>query len=81
MDVVRYTYNKKKGRHATDTLIDMFGTFEIGKEWWISRRWSVGTSLFYNFGTYNEKDEEERGATYKDSFATHSIGISFRITH
>ena len=38
MDVVRYTYNKKKGRHATDTLIDMFGTFEIGKEWWISRR-------------------------------------------
>ena len=81
MDVVRYTYNKKKGRHATDTLIDMFGAFEIGKEWWISRRWSVGTSLFYNFGAYNEKDEEERNATYKDSFAVHSIGISFRITH
>lgn len=82
MDVVRYTYKKrKKNRHDTDTLIDMFGAFEIGKEWWISRRWSFGTSLFYNFGAYNEKDEEERDATYKDSFAVHSIGISFRITH
>lgn len=56
-----------------------FFRFEIGKDWWISQRWSLGVALNYTFCIYRESTSYSIHSD-KESLTGHSIGLMFRIT-
>ncbi|MBR3669352.1 MAG: hypothetical protein IKN70_05020 [Fibrobacter sp.] len=54
--------------------------FEVGRDWWFSKRWSFGVALNYTIGFMGEeysytKYEEEI------SESSHTIGLAVRMTH
>lgn len=63
-------------------FINYMFRFEIGKDWWFSRRWSFGISFNYTYGTYSDKDDYEYSYNReKDEYTSHTFGFSVRLTH
>ena len=85
IDIVTITdhyYNSIYDNTITVSFANIFCRFEIGKEFWISRRWSLGFALNYTIGGL----EEETGVEYlneieHESNSSYSIGLMIRITH
>lgn len=63
-------------------FINYMFRFEVGKDWWFSRRWSFGISFNYTYGTYTDKEDSDfRRNREKDEFSSHTFGFSVRLTH
>ncbi|WP_295682333.1 hypothetical protein [uncultured Fibrobacter sp.] len=59
---------------------NFFFRFEVGKDWWFSRRWSFGVTLNYAIGFMDENDSY---ANFSEeiSQSSHTVGLAVRITH
>lgn len=57
-------------------FIYSFIRFEVGKDWWFSRRWSYGFAFNYTLGDTTSEIDNER-----DSYRNHTIGLTFRLSH
>jgi hypothetical protein len=83
IDGVKYTIDENDGDF--DGFANIFYRFELGKEWWIDTRWSLGVALNYMYGSLELKDEtssyNSAGINEKASCVTHTIGISVRVAH
>ena len=53
-----------------------FARFEVGKDWWFSRRWSYGVALNYTAGDATSEYDNER-----DTYKNHAIGLTLRLSH
>lgn len=67
-------------------IINLFGKFDIGKEWWFTNRWSLGFALNYTFGRlYDEQKwynyRKEKNTVDIISHKSHTFGLMFRVTH
>lgn len=80
-----YSGNYTETYSTTEGFINPFIRFEVGKDWWISRRWSVGVAFNYTLGGMSDDDDKDRYyySYYdeKESFALHSFGLTLRLTH
>ena len=85
MDFVTYTdhyYDDVYDETISTAFANLYCRFEIGKEFWISRRWSFGVALSYTIGS----QEEESGSNYideqeRESHTGHTFGLMIRLTH
>ena len=60
----------------------IYARFEVGKDWWFCRRWSVGISFNYTIGSLEDKVHSDDSFNMdRDSFAVHSFGLTVRIAH
>lgn len=84
VDFVNYT------DHDTDEVFDyttstdfgnFFFRFETGKDWWISRRWSIGAAFNYTLSVFDQEYAGYNNYTNKESSTGHTFGLMFRITH
>lgn len=56
--------------------------FEIGKDWWFSRRWSVGIAFNYTYGTYTDKSSDyDYYYNEKDEYSSNTFGFTVRLSH
>ncbi len=56
-----------------DNFHNFFGRIEAGYEWWISKRWRLGTAFNYTFGGYDDGSWE--------SITSHTFGLTIRLAH
>lgn len=85
LDFVTYTdhyYDDVYDETISTAFANLYCRFEIGKEFWISRRWSFGVALSYTIGG----QEEESGPNYideqeRESHTGHTFGLMIRLTH
>lgn len=63
-------------------FFNMFLRFEVGKDFWFSRRWSFGVAFNYTMGWFTF-DDDEYYSSYRDRehYTSHTFGLSIRITH
>ena len=59
-----------------DNFMNMFYRLEIGKDSWISKRWSFGYAFNYTFGTLSLGDKNDT-----DSYRNHTFGLTVKIAH
>lgn len=82
VSITDHYYNSIYDDTISTPFANIFCRFEIGREFWIGRRWSFGIALSYTIGGL----EEESGVEYlneieHDSNSSYSIGLMIRITH
>ena len=75
-------YKRSNDRDYTDdeTFINYAFRFEVGKDWWFSRRWSVGIAFNYTLGKYSESDNDYYDRE-KDEYSGHTFGLTVRLAH
>ena len=67
--------------YSGDTgFINYMFRFEIGKDWWFSRRWSVGIAFNYTYGTYTDSSSDYYYKE-KDEYSSNTFGFTIRLTH
>ena len=62
------------------TFINYMFRFEVGKDWWFSRRWSFGVAFNYTLGIYSEEDNDYYDR-YQDEYSGHTFGLTVRLAH
>lgn len=74
----------KRSNDRDDTVdhdyINYAFRFEVGKDWWFSRRWSVGIAFNYTLGKYSEDDHDYYDSD-KDEYSGHTFGLTVRLAH
>ena len=74
----------KRSNDRDDTVdhdyINYAFRFEVGKDWWFSRRWSVGIAFNYTLGKYSE-DDHDYYYSDKDEYSGHTFGLTVRLAH
>ena len=74
----------KRSNDRDDTVdhdyINYAFRFEVGKDWWFSRRWSVGIAFNYTLGKYSEDDHDYYDSD-KDECSGHTFGLTVRLAH
>ena len=70
----------------SDAFANLIVRFEVGKEWWFGKRWSVGIALNYTTGSMTEKSIDDyygdgRYSEDEESFANHTFGLTIRLAH
>lgn len=68
---VGYTYNTTN--EDLDLFDNTFARIEIGYDFWLGKRWRIGTAISYAFGKY---DTDEDNSLITES---HNIGLGIRI--
>lgn len=85
IDNVYYTDHSYDEVDEDETISSSFGNLfcriEVGKEWWISRRWSVDVAINYSFGWIDGETGENNGHVDTESSSSHTIGLAFKIKH
>jgi len=78
----KYDYYDHDEYSEGQGFFNLYCKFEVGKDFWFSRRWSFGFAFNYTLGSFSV-DNSQYYNDYKDkeSFATHTFGLSIRITH
>ena len=86
-----YYGNYEDTYSVSDAFVNFFARFEVGKDWWISRRWSFGVAFNYTVGGLDDSESYSSNHYYSDydyyseknreSFAIHSFGLTLRLTH
>lgn len=59
----------------------LFYRFEIGKDFWFSKRWSVGVAFNYTYGTYNDENSGYEEDHETDECTGHTFGLTIRLSH
>ena len=72
-----YKYDKSEG------FITGAFRFEVGKDFWFSRRWSFGVAFNYTIGWLDLDDSDYYDRSYQDSetYAQHTFGLTIRLSH
>ena len=95
LDIISFTdhsYNTVYEDELTNTTYGNFVIrFEVGKDWWIGRRWSFGVALNYTYGSFSDEfgNESTYGDSYEEkfyledeeSFTNHTFGLTLRLSH
>lgn len=86
-----YYGNYTETYESSKTFVNTFVRFEVGKDWWFSRRWSFGVAANYTLGGLDDSSTSNNGTYYSEydyynskdrtSFALHSFGLTLRLTH
>ena len=81
-----HDFDESYDEMISDAFANLFVRLEVGKEWWIGRRWTFGVALNYTYGSMSETydDSYYDGETYledEESFANHTFGLTLRLTH
>lgn len=84
MDNVFHTDHSFDSFYDDETICTAIGNiffrFEVGKDWWFSRRWSFGVALNYTIGMMDE-DYSYSDYTEEISESSHTFGLAVRLTH
>lgn len=86
VNVTDHYYDETYKNKTTSDFACLFFRFEVGKDWWFSKRWSFGVALNYTFGYMNVKNGsglDYLGKHYpdKETNLIHNIGLNIRISH
>ena len=73
-------YNDKYSS-GDDGFPYLFYRFEIGKDFWFSKRWSVGVAFNYTYGTYNDENSGYEEDHETDECTGHTFGLTIRLSH
>ena len=80
IDGAFYKRSNDRDDTADHTYINYAFRFEVGKDWWFSRRWSVGIAFNYTLGKYSEDDHDYYDSD-KDEYSGHTFGLTVRLAH
>lgn len=87
VNVSEHSFDKiYKNKKTTSDFGNLFLRFEAGKDWWFSRRWSIGIAVNYAFGYLEYEygsgwDDEGNLYPQKGIYVIHNIGLNLRIAH
>ena len=77
------TYNSRYDDYSSgdDAYLNYLFRFEIGKDWWFSRRWCVGIAFNYTYGSYTDKSGDYSYYNEKDEYSSNTFGFTVRLSH
>ena len=79
----KFDYYDREEYDEAEGFVNMFFRFEVGKDFWFSRRWSFGVAFNYTMGWFSLDDNDGYYSSYRDkeTYTSHTFGVSIRITH
>ena len=59
----------------------LFYRFEIGNDFWFSKRWSCGVAFSYTYGSFTDENSGYKYDDETDTCTGHTFGLTIRISH